>query len=53
MRNSGSIRWKGHIACMGEIINTRKILVEKPQGNRPLGRPRYRWEDHIRSILKK
>jgi hypothetical protein len=33
---------------MGQIINVYKILVRKPEGKRPLGRPRLRWEDNIR-----
>jgi hypothetical protein len=37
---------------MGETRNTYKILVRKPEGNRPLGRPSYRWEDNIRMDLK-
>jgi hypothetical protein len=35
---------------MGEVINAYKILVTKPEGNRPLGRPRYRWEGN--TVLK-
>jgi cell wall assembly regulator SMI1 len=35
----------GHVACIGKIRNVYKILVGKPEGKRPLGRPRCRWED--------
>jgi hypothetical protein len=36
-------RWAGHVACMGEGTNMYTVLVGKPEGKRPLGRPRYRW----------
>jgi hypothetical protein len=36
---------------MGEVRQAYKILVEKPEGKRPLGRPRRRWEDNIRRDL--
>jgi hypothetical protein len=36
----------------GEKKNAYRILVGKPEGNRPLGRPRYRWEDNIRMDLR-
>jgi hypothetical protein len=45
-------RWAGHVACMGERIGTYRVLVEKPEGNRPLGRPRCRWEDNIKMDLQ-
>jgi hypothetical protein len=38
----------GHVAHMGEKTNACKILVGKPEGKRPLGRPRHRWEDNIK-----
>jgi hypothetical protein len=38
------MRWVGHVTCMGEIRNVYNTLVGKPEGNRPLGRPRHRWE---------
>jgi hypothetical protein len=43
MTKSGSIRWAGHVAQMGEKRNTYRILVGKPVGKRPLGRQRRRW----------
>jgi hypothetical protein len=43
--------WAGHVARMGEERKVYKILVEKPEGKRPLGRPRRRWEDGIRMDL--
>jgi hypothetical protein len=42
---SRRMRWAGHVACMGEKINAYRILVGKPEGRRPLGRPRRRWVD--------
>jgi hypothetical protein len=38
---------------MGDMKNVHNILVEKPQGKRPLGRHRRRWEDNIRMDLRK
>jgi hypothetical protein len=43
MINSRRMRWAGHVARTGEPRNAYKILVGKPEGNRPLGRPRCRW----------
>jgi hypothetical protein len=45
------IRWAGHVARMGEKGNAYRLLVEKPEGRRPLGRPRQRWVDNIRMDL--
>jgi hypothetical protein len=45
--------WAGHVAHMGEVRGAYNILVGKPEGRRPLGRPRRRWEDNIRWILGK
>jgi hypothetical protein len=42
------MRWAGHVARMGEKRNAYRILVGKPEGKRPLGRPRRRWVDNIR-----
>jgi hypothetical protein len=46
------MRWAGHVARMGEERNLYKVLVGKPEGKRPLGRPRRRWENWIRMDLK-
>jgi hypothetical protein len=40
--------WTGHVARMGERRNAYRLLVGKPEGRRPLGRPRHRWLDNIR-----
>jgi hypothetical protein len=37
---------------LGEIRNAYKILVRKPEGNRPFGRPRHKWEGNIRMDLR-
>jgi len=42
------MRWAGHVARMGEGRGVRRVLVGKPEGKRPLGRPRHRWEDNIK-----
>jgi hypothetical protein len=48
---SRRMMWVGHVACMGEEKNVCKVLMGKPEGKRPLGRPRHRWEDGIRIYL--
>jgi hypothetical protein len=42
------MRWAGHVARMGEKRNVNRLLVGKPEGKRPLGRPRSRWIDNIK-----
>jgi len=42
----------GHVACMGERRGIFRVLVGKPEGKRPLGRPRHRWEDNIKMDLQ-
>ena len=42
------MRWAGHVACMGERRGAHRVLVGKPEGNRPFGRPRRRWEDNVK-----
>jgi hypothetical protein len=44
--------WVGHVARMGEGRKVYKVLVGKPEGRRPLGRPSLRWEDGIRIDLR-
>jgi hypothetical protein len=39
------MRWAGHVARMGEGRVVYRVLLRKPEGRRPLGRPRLRWED--------
>jgi hypothetical protein len=45
------MRWAGHVARTGEKSNAYRLLVGKPEGKRPLGRPRRRWVDNIRMDL--
>ena len=45
---SRRMRWAGHVARMDEGKGVHKVLVGKPEGKSPLGRPRRRWEDNIR-----
>jgi hypothetical protein len=45
---SRRMRWAGHVARMGEERGVHRVLVGKPEGKRPLGRPRRRWEDNIK-----
>jgi hypothetical protein len=45
---SRRMRWAGHVARMGEQRNAYRLLVAKPEGKRPLGRPRRRWVDNIK-----
>jgi hypothetical protein len=46
------LRWAGHMARMGEGRGVHRVLVRKPEGKRPLGRPRCRWEDNIKLDLR-
>jgi hypothetical protein len=45
---SRRMRWAGHVARMGEKRNMYRLLVRKPEGKRPLRRPRRRWMDNIK-----
>jgi hypothetical protein len=53
MIKSMRMRWAGHVARMGETRIVYRILMGKPEGNRPLGRPRRRWADNIKMDLRK
>jgi len=48
---SRRLRWAGHVARMGEERGANRVLVGKPEGKRPLGRPRRRWVDNIKMDL--
>jgi hypothetical protein len=50
---SRRMRWAGHVARMGEERKVYKVLVGKPEGKRPLGRPRSGWDNKIRMDLGK
>jgi hypothetical protein len=49
---SRRMRWAEHVARMGERRGVRRDMVGKPEGKRPRGRPRRRWEDNIRLDLQ-
>jgi len=49
--SSRRMRWAGHVARMGEGRGVYRVLVGKHEGKRPLGRPRRRWEDNIKTDL--
>jgi len=46
------MRWAGHVARMGEETVVYRVLVGKPEGKRPLGRPRRRWVDNMMDLLE-
>ena len=49
---SRRMRWAGRVARMGEDRGVHRVLVGKPEGKRPLGTPRRRWEDNIKMDLQ-
>ncbi|KAJ4428177.1 hypothetical protein ANN_24192 [Periplaneta americana] len=49
---SRCLRWTGHVARMGESRNAYRVLFGRPEGKRPLGRPRRGWEDNIKMDLR-
>ena len=49
---SKRMRWAGHVTRMGEGRGVHRVLVGKPEGKRPLGRTRRRWEDNIKMDLQ-
>ena len=48
----GRLRWTGHVVRMEEGESAFKILIARPTGKKPLGKPRRRWEDNIEMDLK-
>jgi hypothetical protein len=48
---SRRMKWAGHVARIGEKRNAYRLLMGKPEGKRPLGRPRRRLVDNIRTDL--
>ena len=46
------MRWVGHVARMNEKRGVYRVLLVKPEGKRPLGRPRHRWEDNIKMDMQ-
>jgi hypothetical protein len=49
---SRRMRWAGHVAYMGDGRSVYRVLVGRPEGKRPLGRPKHRWEDNIKRDLR-
>jgi len=47
-----SVGWVGHVSCMGETRCVYRVVVGKPEGKRPLGRPMLRWENNIKIDLQ-
>ena len=47
VKKSRKMRWAGHVASMGERRGVYRVLVRKPDGKRPLGRSRHRWDYNI------
>jgi hypothetical protein len=52
MIKSKRMRWAGHVIRIGETRNAYRILVGKPEGKRPLGRPKRRWVNNIKIYLR-
>jgi hypothetical protein len=52
MIKSRRMRWAGQVARMGEKRNAYRIMVGRPGGKRPLGKPRSRWVDNIKMNLR-
>ena len=50
---SRRMRRKEHVACMGEMRGVYRVLVGKPEGKSPPGRPRRRWENKLWWIFRK
>jgi len=46
------MRWARHVARMGEEKGAYRVMVGKPEGKRPLGKPRHRWADNIRMDIQ-
>jgi hypothetical protein len=49
---SQRMKWAGHVTGMGRRRNAYRVLVGKPEGRRPLVKPRRRWEDNIKMDLR-
>jgi hypothetical protein len=52
VNKSRRMRWAGHVARMGDGRGVYRLLVGRPEGKRPLGRPRRMWEDNIKMDLR-
>jgi len=52
MIKSRRMAWAGYVARMGKRRGVYRVLVRRPEGKRPLGKPRRRWEDNIKMDLQ-
>jgi hypothetical protein len=52
MTKSYRMKWMGHVAPMGDRRGAYKVLGGRPEGKRPLGRPRRRWENNIKTDIQ-
>jgi hypothetical protein len=52
MIKSRKMRWAGRVSPMGENMDACRVLVGKPEGKMPIGRPRRSWEDNIKTNLR-
>jgi hypothetical protein len=52
MIKSRRMRWAGYVARIGERRDVYRVLVGKPEGKTPLGKPRRRWEDNIKIVFQ-
>ena len=52
MIKSRRVRWAAHVASIGERRGVNRVLLGKPEGKRPLGIPRHRWEDNIKMDIQ-
>jgi hypothetical protein len=50
---SRRMKWAGHVARMGKGRGVYRVLIGRPEYERPMGRPRRRWEDNIKMDLRK
>ena len=46
------MKWMGCVACVGDSRDAYRVLVQKPEGKRPLESPRHRWKDNIKMNLQ-
>jgi hypothetical protein len=52
MIKSRRMRWASHVARIGQKTNAYRIFVRKPEGKRPLGKPRRKWEDNTKKDVR-
>jgi hypothetical protein len=52
MAKPRTMRWAGYVADMGANMNAYRVLVGKPEGKIPLGKPRHRWDNNVKMDLR-